>query len=180
MALKSAVLALFTVLFTAACTPEPAAEEGDQTAALESETAGAERVNAATLTAAGDPLAAPGTHQLGFNCRYARDTGSLLASGYPPEPVEGGPAPALLGLQAPDRRGAKVPLQDGTFAGRFEYSEIRGDGTTPTYFGGAEITLRIVDDSEQRFPILEIRAVGESEDGVQIDLVGRCTAMVTG
>jgi hypothetical protein len=131
------------------------------------------------LTLEGEPLAAAGEFELQAACSYSRSAGAFSFSLIPDseEVIEKGPQ----GFSVAAGRGPRssIPLEDGTYQGEFEYNEVVGDGTVPTYLGDAELSLSMVDDSREHFPIFGVTARGEGE-GVRFRVEGRCQVMVGG
>lgn len=131
------------------------------------------------LTVQGDPLAAPGEFEMRTSCSYSRGNGAF-SFGMRPGADRGIEKGAVsFGVRAGWAPGSSVPLEDGTYRARFEYEEASGSGRVPSYLGEAEMTLRIVDEQREDFPVVEVAASGSGE-GISFRVHGRCQTMVTG
>ena len=131
------------------------------------------------LTLEGEPLAAPGEFELQTACSYSRSAGAFSFSLIPDREKEIEKGPQGFSVAAGRGPRESIPLEDGRYQGEFEYNEVVGDGTVPTYLGDAELTLTMVDDSREHFPIFGVTATGEGE-GVSFRVKGRCQVMVGG
>lgn len=132
-----------------------------------------------TLSLGGDVLAAPGEYELRTSCSYDRRHGAFSLGMHPDVETDVDRGPATFGIGAGRTPGSTIPLEDGTYDADFEYTEVAGDGSVPTFSGDARLELEIVDDSRERFPVLRVQATGEGE-GMRFEMVGRCRATVMG
>jgi len=132
-----------------------------------------------TLSLRGDVLAAPGEYELRTSCSYDRRHGAFSLGMHPDVETGVDRGPATFGIGAGRSSRTTIPLEDGTYDAKFEYTEVTGDGSVPTFSGAARLTLEIVDDSRERFPVLRVEAAGQGE-GMQFEMAGRCQATVMG
>lgn len=132
-----------------------------------------------TLSLGGDVLAAPGEYELRTSCSYDRRHGAFSLGMHPDVETDVDRGPATFGIGAGRTPGSTIPLEDGTYDADFEYTEVTGDGSIPTFSGAARLTLEIVDDSRERFPVLRVEATGQGE-GMRFEVAGRCQATVMG
>lgn len=132
-----------------------------------------------TLSVNGEALAAPGEYELQTSCSYDRRHGSFSLGMHPRADDETGRGPATFGIRAGTTLRSSVPLEDGTYDARFEYSEASGEGTVPTFRGDARFSLKMLDETRERFPVLGIEATGEG-DGIRFEVAARCQATVMG
>jgi hypothetical protein len=117
-----------------------------------------------TLVVSGEAVESPGTHPVQINCQYSRSPGMLTLSAYS-ETSRSGHLSITLGNPTP------IPLESGTYNGRFSYDEPRSDDRVSSYHGEVEATITVHEGGS--FPSVEITARGE-ESGAEIELDGRC------
>lgn len=132
-----------------------------------------------TLTVEGDPLSAPGDYELTTSCSYSRGNASFSFGLHPDVDTQVEQGAATFGVRAGWGPRSSIPLEDGTYEAEFEYTEVTGEGPVLSYAGDAEMSIRIVDDSRESFPVVEVVA-SERGEGVRFQARGVCQAMVMG
>jgi hypothetical protein len=178
-------LALLFLPLTLACSGDLPGSGEEARADLAGEAGGAETSDrdparrTGTLTVEGDPLSAPGDYELNTSCSYSRGNGSFSFGLHPDVDSQIEQGASAFGVRAGWGPRSSVPLEDGTYEAEFEYTELTGEGPILSWAGEGEMSIRIVDESRESFPVVAVEASGEGE-GVRVHAEGVCQAMVMG